>query len=85
MGLVVHGCMVNADVYENIVGGCNLTATEHGRYGVSGMQKVWSAVLSLYGMFECELRCELLLLAPMVVLYAEDGVSSAECLKLCIC
>ena len=76
--------VVNVDVGGNIVGGCNLIATEHGRCGLSGMQKLWSAVLSLYGMLECELCCELLLLlnmAPMVVLHAKDyGVSSAECL-----
>ena len=39
-------------------------ATEHGRYGLSCMQKLRSAlvVLSLYGMLECQLCCELLLL-----------------------
>ena len=31
---------------------CNVVATEHGRYGLSCMQKLWSAwaVLGLYGM-----------------------------------
>ena len=46
----------------------------------------WSAreVLSLYGMLECQLSCELLLLPNMadwVVLFVEGcGVSSALCL-----
>ena len=25
-----------------VVGGCNVVATEHGRYGLSSMQKLWS-------------------------------------------
>ena len=46
------------------MGGYNLIATEHGRCGLSCMQKLWSPqrVLSLYGMLKCELCCELLLL-----------------------
>ena len=67
-----------------VEGGCNLIITEHGRYSISCMQKLWSAcaVLSLYGMLDCELRCELLLLLQIwIVLHMEGcGVSSAECL-----
>ena len=64
-----------------VLGGCNAITTEHGRYGLSYMQKLWSAqaVLSLYGMLECKL-C-LLLLNVADFLHMEGcGVSSGECL-----
>ena len=66
-----------------VVGGCNVVATEHGRYGLSCMQKLWSAraVLGLYGMLGVELCCEILLLdmAHRVVFYVEGcRMSSAE-------
>ena len=66
------------------MGGCNTIATEHGRYALSCMQKLWSAqaVLNPYGMLECrsKLCCEILLLLNMAdILYAEGcGVSSGE-------
>ena len=46
---------------------CIVCATEHSRYGMSCIQKLWSAqaVLSLYGMLECVLCCEILLLLDM--------------------
>ena len=46
------------------VSGCNAIATEHGRHGLSCMQKLWTAqaVLSLYGILECKLCCETLFL-----------------------
>ena len=63
-----------------VLGGCNAIATKHGRYGLSCMQKLWSAqaVLSLYGMLECKLCCEILLLLNIGdILYVEGcGVSS---------
>ena len=45
------------------VHGCNAIATECDRYDVPCMQKLWSAqaVLSLYGMLERKLCCEILL------------------------
>ena len=45
------------------MGGFNAIATEHGRYGLSCMQKLWSAqaVLSVYGMLVCKLCCEVVL------------------------
>ena len=62
------------------MGGCNAIAIEHGRHGLSCMQKLWSAqaVLNLYGILECKLCCEILLLMNMAgILYAEScGVSS---------
>ena len=47
---------------------CNAIATEHGRYGLSCMQKLWNAqaVVSLYGMLECKLWCEIVLLLNVV-------------------
>ena len=67
-----------------VLGGCNTIATEYGRYDMSCMQKLWSAqaVLSLYGMLECKLCCEILLLLSVAdILYAEGcGVSSGQCL-----
>ena len=55
-GLGTAGCAVHVDVHaltvSCVVGCYNAVATEHGRYGLSCMQKLWSAqaVLSLYGM-----------------------------------
>ena len=55
-GLGTAGCAVHVDVHaltvSGVVGCYNAVATEHGRYGLSCMQKLWSAqaVLSLYGM-----------------------------------
>ena len=57
---------------------CNAIATEHGRCGLSCMQKLWGAqaVLSLYGMLECKLCCEIVLLLNVAdVLYAGRLVS----------
>ena len=53
-----------------VVGGCKLIATEHGRCCLSCMWSSW-AVLCLYGMLDCQLCWEFLLLlymAHMVVL-----------------
>ena len=65
------------------MGGCNTIAIEHGRYGLSCMQKLWSeqAVLSLYGMLQYNLCCEILLLLNLAdILYVDGcGVSSGEC------
>ena len=60
------------------MGCCTSIATEHGRYGQSCMQKLWSAqaVLSLYGMLECS---EILLLLNMAdILYAGRLVSACS-------
>ena len=60
------------------MGYCNAIATEHGRYSQSCMQKLWSAqaVLSLYGMLECMLYSEIVLLLNVAdILYAERLVS----------
>ena len=58
--------------------------TEHGRYGLSCMQKLCSAqaILGLYVMLECKLCCEILLLLNVAdTLYVEGcGVSSGECI-----
>ena len=66
------------------MGGCNANATEHGRCGLSCIQKLWSAqpVLSLYGMLECKLCCEILLLLNVADILSAEGceVSSGECL-----
>ena len=68
------------------MGGNNTFAIKHGRYGLYCMQKLWSAqaVLSPYGMLECNLCCEILLLLNVAdIFYVEDyGVSSGECLVL---
>ena len=50
----------------------------HGRYGQSCMQKLWSAQagLSLYGMLECMLCSEIVLLLNVAdILYAGRVVS----------
>ena len=59
------------------MGGCNAIGTEHGRYGLSCIQKLWSgqAMLSLYGMLECKLCCE-------IFIAAERG-SYLVCGRLC--
>ena len=60
------------------MGCCNAVATEHGRYGQSCMQKLWStqAVMSLYGMLECILCGEIALLLNVAdILYAGRLVS----------
>ena len=60
------------------MGGCSAIATEHCRYGLCCMQKLWSAqaVLSLYGMLVCKLCCEILLLLNVAdILYAGRLVS----------
>ena len=52
--------------------------TKHGRYGLSCMQKLWSAqaVLSLYGMLESRLCCKIVLLLYVAyILYAGRLVS----------
>ena len=55
-GLGSAGCVVHVDVHpltvSCVVGCYNAIATEYGRYGLSCVQKLWSAqaVLSLYGM-----------------------------------
>ena len=62
---------------SHVLGGYNTIATEHGRYGLSSMQKLWSvqAVLSPYGMLECKLCCEILLLVNMAgILYVRKAV-----------
>ena len=53
--------------------------TEHGRYGLSCMQKLCSAqaVLGLYVMLECKLCCEILLLLNCMRKAVERAVVSA--------
>ena len=45
MGSAGCGSGVHVDVLESecVVGGCNVVTTEHGRYGLPCMQKLWSA------------------------------------------
>ena len=60
------------------MGCCNAIATEHGRYSQSCMQKLWSAqaVVSLYGMLECMLCSEIILLQNVAdILYVGRLVS----------
>ena len=61
-----------------IVGCCNTIAAEHGRYGQSCIQKLWSAqaVLSLYGVLEYMLCSDIVLLLNVAdILYAGRVVS----------
>ena len=63
--------------------------SEHGRYDLSCMQKLWRAlaVLGLYGMLECTLCFEIILLLNMADIYcllyvmwkAVVGMSSTVC------
>ena len=57
------------------MGGCNAIATEHRRYGLSCMQKLWSAqaVLSLYGILVCKLCCEIVLLLTWQISCMQEG------------
>ena len=83
VGCVVHACWCAWRVCY-VVGGCNVVATEHGRYSLSCMQKLW-AVLGLHGMlgvlsyvvkFYC---CWMWQNLVWIVFYVEGcGVSSAE-------
>ena len=45
--VVLHGCVVHVDVHRNVTCcGCmaaTFIATEHGRCGLSCMQKLWCA------------------------------------------
>ena len=64
------------------MGCCNAIGTEHGKYGLSCIQKLWSAqaVLSLYGMLESKLCCEILLLlnvADILYMHVEGCVVSS--------
>ena len=61
---------VHAGRVSYVVGGCNLITTEHGRYSLLCMHacrtcEVHEQCWSLYGVLECELCCELLLLLNM--------------------
>ena len=72
-------CMVMCMESELCLGGCNAIATEDGGYCLSCMQKLWSAqaVPSLYGMLECKLCCEILLLNMADILYEEGWEMSS--------
>ena len=76
---------------NHVVDGCNLITTEHGRCGLSCIQKLWSAwaVVNLYGMLECQLCCELLFLLNTahiwVVIYVEGCWVSSACWCVVMC
>ena len=86
-GLGGAGCVVHVDVHawrvSCVVDCYNAIATEHGKCGLSCMQKLWSAqaVLSLYGMLVCMLCSEIVLLLNVAdILYAGRLVSEQQCL-----
>ena len=62
------------------MGCCNAIATEHGRYSQSCMQKLWSAqaVLSLYGMLECMVCSEIVLLLNVADILYEGRLVSEQ-------
>ena len=78
-GLGSAGCVGHIDVHalrvSCVVDCYNAIASEHGRYGLSCTQKLWSAqaVLSLYGMLECKLCHEIVLLLNMADILLQEG------------